>query len=439
MSTKVKLLLMVLVVIYNNLSGQQKLSLIKAQEFATKNANSVTQALYDEQLAKLQADQLLAMGLPQLNGSVQYQNFIDLPTSVIPAGIFGPTETKVKFGVPHQMTAGVSGSQLLFDGSWLVGLQASREYAKLTNTQVKKSTFLIKHEVAQAYHLAVIAKESIVLLNNGKTLIEQSLNETKALYKEGFLEEQNVDQLQLTLNDWVTRIVVAEANAKLTLDLLKFKMGMPIQTEIELEDNSESLATSANEALLSSPLSIEGNLDVQLANQALGMQTLNLKNKKTAALPNLAAFYNLQTQALRQEFNFADTKKQWYPIQLWGIQMNIPLLSGGMRYKSIQYANLEVEKSKSIATLAREGALLSFNSAKTNYMSALATTKNNKASLELAEKIFTRTNEKYKEGLVSSFELTQANNQVLQAQGNYVQSLLQLLNTKDELQKALNQ
>jgi len=181
MGTKVKRLLMVLVVIYNNLSGQQKLSLIKAQEFATKNANSVTQALYDEQLAKLQADQLLAMGLPQLNGSVQYQNFIDLPTSVIPAGIFGPTETKVKFGVPHQMTAGVSGSQLLFDGSWLVGLQASREYAKLTNTQVKKSTFLIKHEVAQAYHLAVIAKESIVLLNNGKTLIEQSLNETKAL------------------------------------------------------------------------------------------------------------------------------------------------------------------------------------------------------------------------------------------------------------------
>ncbi len=439
MSTKLKLLLMALVVFYNNLSGQQKLSLIKAQEYAVKNANSVTQSLYDEQLAKLQADQLLAMGLPQLNGSVQFQNFLDLPTSVIPAGIFGPQETKVKFGVPYQMTAGVSGSQLLFDGSWLVGLQASREYAKLTSTQVKKSAFNIKHEVAQAYYLAVIAKESIVLLNNGKILVEQSLNETKALYKEGFLEEQNVDQLQLTLNDWNARIVVAEANAKLTLDLLKFKMGMPIQTEIELEDNSENLSASANDALLSAPLSVEGNFDVQLANQALGLQTLNLKNKKAAALPNLAAFYNLQTQALRQEFNFADTKKQWYPIQLWGVQMNIPLVSGGMRYKSIQYANLEVEKSKSIATLAKEGALLAFNSAKTNYLSAMSTTKNSKASLELAQKIFNKTNQKYKEGLVSSFELTQANNQVLQAQGNYVQSLLQLLNTKDELQKALNQ
>jgi outer membrane protein TolC len=437
MSIKVKLLLIALVVFYNNLSGQQKLSLIKAQEYAVKNANSVTQSLYDEQLAKLQADQLLAVGLPQLNGSVQFQNFLDLPTSVIPAGIFGPTETKVRFGVPYQMTAGVSGSQLLFDGSWLVGLQASREYAKLTSTQVKKSAFNIKHEVAQAYHLAVIAKESIALLSNGKTLIEQSLGETKALYKEGFLEEQNVDQLQL--NDWNARIVVAEANAKLTMDLLKFKMGMPIQTEIELEDNSENLSASANEALLSAPLSIEGNFDVQLANQALGLQTLNLKNKKAAALPNLAAFYNLQTQALRQEFNFADTKKQWYPIQLWGVQMNIPILSGGRRYKSIQYAQLEVEKSKSIATLAREGALLSFNSAKTNYLSAMATTNNSRASLALAEKIFNKTNQKYKEGLVSSFELTQANNQVLQAQGNYVQSLLQLLNTKDELQKALNQ
>ena len=430
-----------LMTILNSLKAQQKLTLLQAQDFAIKNANSVTQSRYDEDLAKIQVDQVLAIGLPQLNGSVQFQNFLNLPTSIIPGAIFGAPgqDVKVQFGVPYQMTAGLTGSQLLFDGSWFVGIQASKEFMQLAAIKTKKSEFEIKHQVAQSYFLAVIAKETIQLYEEGKKLIAQSLQETKSLYKEGFVEEQSIDQLQLALNEWESRIIIAQANATLTLDLLKFNMGMPLNNEIDLQDNSGTLTADASTALLEAKFIAESNYDVQIINKAMSLQGLNIKSKKAALLPNLAGFYNLQTQALRREFDFADTKKQWFPIQLWGVQMNVPILSGGGKYKSIKRAEVELAQLNANSNMAKQGAQLAYKNAQTAYLTALKSVENAKASLELSNKIFAKTNLKFKEGIGTSFELTQVNNQVLQAQGGYVQALLQMLNAKDQLQKALNQ
>jgi len=430
-----------LMTILNSLKAQQKLTLLQAQDFAIKNANSVTQSRYDEDLAKIQVDQVLAIGLPQLNGSVQFQNFLNLPTSIIPGAIFGAPgqDVKVQFGVPYQMTAGLTGSQLLFDGSWFVGMQASKEFTQLAAIKTKKSEFEIKHQVAQSYFLAVIAKETIQLYEEGKKLIAQSLQETKSLYKEGFVEEQSIDQLQLALNEWESRIIIAQANATLTLDLLKFNMGMPLNNEIDLQDNSGTLTADASTALLEAKFIAESNYDVQIINKAMSLQGLNIKSKKAALLPNLAGFYNLQTQALRREFDFADTKKPWFPIQLWGVQMNVPILSGGGKYKSIKRAEVELAQLNANSNMAKQGAQLAYKNAQTAYLTALKSVENAKASLELSNKIFAKTNLKFKEGIGTSFELTQVNNQVLQAQGGYVQALLQMLNAKDQLQKALNQ
>ena len=427
--------------ILHSLYAQQKLTLLQAQDYAIKNANSVTQSRYDEELAQIQVDQVLAVGLPQLNGSVQFQNFLNLPTSIIPGAIFGAPgqDVKVQFGVPYQMTAGLNGSQLLFDGSWFIGMQASKEYTQLAALKTKKSEFEIKHQVAQSYFLAVIAKETIQLYEEGKKLIAQSLQETKALFKEGFVEEQSIDQLQLALNEWESRIIIAQANASLTLDLLKFNMGMPLNTEVELQDNTNSLTSEASTALLEAKFVIENNFDVQLINKAMSLQGLNIRSKKAARLPNLSGFYNLQTQALRREFDFADTKKQWFPIQLWGIQMNVPILSGGGKYKSIKRAEVELAQLNANSNMAKQGAQLAYKNAQTGYLTALKSVENSKASMELSNKIFAKTNLKFKEGIGTSFELTQVNNQVLQAQGAYVQALLQMLNAKDQLQKALNQ
>jgi outer membrane protein TolC len=216
-------------------------------------------------------------------------------------------------------------------------------------------------------------------------------------------------------------------------------MGMPLNTEVELQDNTNSLTAEASTALLEAKFVIENNFDVQLINKAMSLQGLNIRSKKAARLPNLAGFYNLQTQALRREFDFADTKKQWFPIQLWGIQMNVPILSGGGKYKSIKRAEVELAQLNANSNMAKQGAQLAYKNAQTGYLTALKSVENSKASMELSNKIFAKTNLKFKEGIGTSFELTQVNNQVLQAQGAYVQALLQMLNAKDQLQKALNQ
>ena len=184
------------------------MTLAQAKAYAIEHAFQVKSAQYAAQTAKLQTDELIAIGLPQINGSVGYQNFIDRPTSILPGEFFGmPGQNiAVQFGVPQTMTFGLSASQLLFDGSWLIGLQASKAYAALQQKQITKSEIDVKRATEEAYQLAVIAKESVTLLSSSREILANTLEHTTALNKEGFVEEQDVQQLTLSLNELDNRI-----------------------------------------------------------------------------------------------------------------------------------------------------------------------------------------------------------------------------------------
>lgn len=416
-------------------------SLKEAQDYAVKNSFNVQSVRHDAEAARLQTKELTGIGLPQLNGSVQYQNFIDLPTSIIPGDFFGAPgqDVKLQFGVPQQMTAGLSASQLLFDGSWLVGLQASKTYAQLQQQQVQLSERDVRKNVMDAYGYVLIAEDGLNILMTSKTLLENTLRETNSLYKEGFTDEQSVDQLQLNLNDINNRITNAQGQLELTKTLLKYTMGYPMTSEITLTDKSEALLLGNTDQILSTTYNAETALEYQLSKTGLQMQELNLKNEKAKTLPSLAAFYNLQAQALRREFNFADTSKPWFPVQLWGVQLNVPIFSGGRRYYSIQRAKVGVLKTKEQLDFVKESTTLLYLQAKTEYQTALGNYNLAKSSVELAERIQSKTLIKFKEGVASSFELSQTNNQVIMAQGTFVQAMMNLLNAQTKLQKSLNQ
>ncbi|MCC6599290.1 MAG: TolC family protein [Crocinitomicaceae bacterium] len=443
MSDKLKVpILLLVVVLTSRLQAQENvsLSLQQAQEYAVKNSFSVKSSQYDTKSAELQTEELLALGFPQLNGSLQYQNFIDLPTSIVPGDFVGMPgqDLRLKFGMPHQMTAGLSASQLLFNGSWLVGLQASKAFAELKQKQVQKSEIDIKRDVAKAYNLALIATESNHLLRSSQEVLSGLVKETNALYKEGFTEEMDVDQLQLSLNDIEYQIANAEQQMKITKDLLKFTIGMPIATNIELTDKPDELLTASSAELLSANFSSEVGIDFQIAQVGLALQKINLKNERSKFLPALSAFYNLQSQALRHDFNFVDTSKPWFPIQLWGIQLSVPIFSGGQEVKRVQQAKVEVQRMTDMVTLTKEGALLEYNQTKTEYEYALKNYTSTKNSLDLAEKILSKTNIKFKEGVSTSFEVSQNTAQVIQAKGAHIQAMLNLMNARIALTKALN-
>ncbi len=420
------------------IAQSQQLSLIQAQDFALKNAFQVKSAQYDKTSADYTSDELLGIGLPQLNGSVQYQNFINLPTSIIPGDFFGAPgqDVKVQFGVPHQMTVGLTASQLLFDGTWLVGLEASKAYAELQRKYIQKSEVEIRAKTADAYSAVLTAQANLVVLRDLLTSMQSLLNDTEAMQREGFSEQQDVDQLMLSVNELMIQISYTEQYVKITKDLLKFTIGMPLSTEVELTDTWESLTETAGDDVLS--FNPSTSIDVQLAENGLLMQQLNVKSKKAALMPNLAAFYNLQTQGLRDEFDYFDTSLPWFPIQLWGIQLNVPILSGGSKSKTIKKTEVEVQRMTDMVSMTKEAVQLEYNTATTEISFSKKRMTQAKANLELAKSILQKEETKYREGLSNSFNITQRNQQVIDPQRAYITAAIAYMNAQTKLNKVLN-
>lgn len=417
------------------------MNLAEAQDYAVKNAFKVKTAKADEQSAALTTDELIGYGLPQVNASVEYQNYINLPTSLVPAEFFGGEPgsfAKLQFGTPHNTTVGLSATQLLFDGSWLVGLEAAKSYASLQKKQVQKSEIEVKNDVAKSYHLAVISTKNLALIRESREVLARMVDETKELLKNGFAEEQDVQQLQLSLNELDNRLAHAEHQEKITYDLLKFNMGMPLITELTLTENADNLVESARATGTGDGFSADANIDVQLVQGGLAMQQLGLKNQRSKLLPQAGAFYNLQTQAQRNKFNFFDTSEPWFPVQLWGVRITVPVFSGMSKTKNIQKAKVEVQRMTDMLSMTREAALLEYNSAKTDMEYAGKNLRSTQDNLDLAEEILRKTNIRFKEGLATSFEVSQNTNQILVAQGNYIQAMFQLLEAETRLKKALN-
>lgn len=417
------------------------LSLAQAQQQALQNALAVKNARYDAEIAELTTRELLGIGLPQLSGSLQYQNFINLPTSVIPGEFFGAPgqQVKVQFGVPHQMTAGLSASQLLFNGSWLVGLQASKAYSALQEKQTAKSEQDIKKQVAESYQTALVVDATLAQLRDSRDILNSTVVQTQALLDAGFAEVQDVEQLQLTLNGLDVQIAYLIQQSKLAKDVLKVLIGTPLSTEIRLTDTVDGLMQNTGKDMLNVPFAVEATPDYQVLQGALGMQQLNVKAKKTELLPNVAAFYNLQTQALRNQFDFFDTKQQWFPIQLWGLQLNVPIVSGGSKMATIKKAEVEVRRYTDMLAITKNSLELEYRSARADFEYAMNNLQQTKANVELAKSILEKTNIKFKEGIGTSFEITQNTNQVLQAQSSYIQAMQQVLNAQVRLAKSLNQ
>jgi outer membrane protein TolC len=419
-------------------STPASLTLIQAQDYALKHAFQIKSAQYDKSSADFTSDELLGIGLPQVNASVQYQNFIDLPTSIIPGDFFGAPgqDVRVQFGVPHQMTVGLSASQLLFDGTWLVGLQASKAYAELQRKYVTKSEVEIRAKTAEAYSAALTIQANLAVLRELLTNMQQLLSDTEAMQKAGYSEQQDVDQLMLSVNELMIQIGYTEQYVNITKDLLKFTIGMPLSTEISLTDTWESLTTIEGDDVLA--FNPSNSIDVQLAENGLLMQQLNVKSKKAALMPNFAAFYNLQTQGLRDEFDYFDTSLPWFPIQLWGVQLNIPILSGGTKSKTIKKTEVEVQRLTDMVSMTKESVQLEYNTATTELSFSKKNMTQAKANLELAKSILDKEQVKYREGLSNSFNITQRNQQVINAQSAYIKAAISYMNAQTKLNKVLN-
>jgi outer membrane protein TolC len=425
-------------------TGSVSMSLEEAVSYALDNSYSVQYAEMDVRAASRRNKELTAIGLPQINGEVSFTNFLELPTTVIPANAFNPGApadelVDVQFGTDYSSTASLSASQLIFDGTYIIGLKAAKTYVKLNQQAREQTENEIKRQVTEAYGLALLAIESHAILNKNYDNLQTLLLETEQLYEAGFREELDVDQLRLQLSGLENTRRKAERNVQITHNLLKFQIGMPVATELVLSSPLESLAQSAfNPQLIEKEPSLDKHADLLPALTNVELRKLNVRVERMAGAPNLAGFFTTQQQAFRNDLGFFGQNSQWFPNTFWGVQLNVPIFSGFMRHNKVQQAKIDVERAETQLDQAREGVLLEIATQKANYTSALEVYNTEKENMTLAEKIDETTRKKYQEGLATSFDLQQAENQMLSAQQSYLRATLDLINSRAALEKALD-
>jgi len=422
--------------------AQQSYSLKEAQDYAVKHSFSAQKAELDVRTAQSKIKETTAAGLPQINAEGSYNDNIQVPSSAIDPGTFAGMPTgrlqRVQFGVRHAMTGAITASQLLFSGSYIVGLQASKAYSDLANTQKEKTEVQIRQDVASAYFLVIASKENVATLSKAYNTLEQTTKDTKALYENGLTEESSADQLTLNLNNLKNTLENATQQAEQALNLLKFQMGLPQESAISVSESMESLTEVNSSDLMDSKVDASVTLDFKLAQQNMRMQYLNLKSKRASYLPTLAMFATHQQNGFAQKFKDFDYKGGFYPATIVGFKLTVPIFSSGMKHEQVVQAKLDFDRAKIMEVQAKEGIALEQQNARINYTFQLKNFDNQKENLALAEKVKNKTAIKFKEGVASSFELSQIESQYLTAQGNYIQAVINLLNAKTQFQKAFN-
>lgn len=443
----------------HNISAQEGLTLAQAQAYAIENAYSVQAAQLDLKKVEEQIKETKAIGLPQVNAEGAFQNFLDIPVQVIPdfisPAVFGTliqtgvlpadspepeaTFVEAQFGTKYTASLGITASQLIYDGTYLIGLKAIRGVRELTNVQLEKTEEDIKVQIADSYHLCLAAEENVKILKESSGILEKTLSDTKALYTNGFVEEQDVEQLELSMRSISNQLQNARNQRTTAYELLKFQMGISQSEEIALASDIESLVNSAvSIGLATNEFNIDNDIDYRVALNNKVLQELNVRGKKAAFQPSLSGFYNYQTSAQRNEFNLFEVDQDWFPTTVWGLSLKIPIFSSGMRRSQVQQAKIESKRADLFLKQAKEGAALELKSTRNDMIFGIENYQTSLESKELATRIFDKTQIKYNEGISSSFELTQAKNQLLETQGLYVSAVLNLLNSANALNKALN-
>ena len=442
------LLILILSLFLSALSFAQQgdvmeLSVKDAVVYAWENSQKSKTAAIDVQQADKDVWIQAARGLPIVNGNVNFNNFIDLPTSVFDASSFNPLAppgelAELQFGQPYTMDAGITASLQLFDGSYIIGVKGAKGFQKMSRDMEKMTKNEVKTIVGEAYYTSQIAKENVRLLKENIANMEKTLAETGALYKEGFAEEMDVEQLDLLMNQMQNRLKQAERQHEATLNLLKYKMGMPIETKINLSDDLETLWTlQSNEELMAMELDLNSNLAYDLIKQDVVMHGYLVKLEESKYYPRLNAFFDYKQQAFRQEFSFFDFDRAWYPQTLWGVQLSVPIWDNLGGVASIKKAKLEQQKVKNRLADTEQALKLQAVTAKSNFASALEQLDTSTENIDLALRIREKTLIKYNEGLASSMELTTAENQLIQAQADYISTLFSAMNAKLEMKKVL--
>ncbi len=421
--------------------SQKEFTLKQAQDYAIQANERVKNAQIDLEIAQKKVRETTAIGLPQISGSLDFQNFIDIPTSVVPnftkrPGDPGPDKLELKFGTEYTLNAGLQLTQIIFNGNYLVGLQAAKAYKNTSEVLIEKSKIDVKNDVASAYYTVLMLKNNIGTLEDSQAKMEELLNRTQILIDEDMIEKTQASQLKLSILQIQNGISKIKSQIEVAKNLLKMQMGMDLSEDIVLTENLGDFLDL--ELQLVENYNPTTNINHQVLETQLTLSNLNLKNKKANYLPSLTGFFSHKQSAQRNEFNFFDGDEKWYPTTIWGLSLNVPIYSSGKKKSQVDQAALKVIKTQNTLKQADRGLELKMKQAITNYKNAVDSYKIQQEAIKVAQEIVDMTVTKYKLGSALSLELTQVESQFLNTQSALNTAAFEVVQAKHEIDKLLN-
>ena len=446
MKNAIKLLLVITMTTFQVIAQENKntFTLLEAEEYALGHNEKVKNADLDVLAAEKKIWETIAIGLPQAKLEGQFQQLIDIPVSVVDATLFNPlappgTVMEFKMGQEFSTNATLNVNQLLFDGSYVVGLQFTKFYKKISETALLKSQQEVKALVREAYYNILIAQKNVDLLDSIALTTKQLWEQSQGYYEAGFLLKEDLDQFEITFNRMELNLKNSKNQLGIAKNMLKLQMGISMQDEISLSQNFDELLSEieANNPALQS-FSIENNFDYIMLSQQKTLDEFNLKNEKSKYLPSAYAFLTHSQNAYRSEFDFFQDKP-WYPTTIWGIGLTVPITTSGQKIMKVQQAEIKIEQDQNNIEQVKRGLEFQELQLKAMFINAYEKMHLEEQNVNLAQNIYQKSIERKEVGAISALDVTQKQNQLLQAEGNYIAAIMEMLNYKISLDKLYNQ
>lgn len=416
----------------------REFSLQSVQKYAVDYSYETKRSQLDILAARKKMRETLLTGFPQLYSTIGYMNNLELATVLIPNIFEGNFDEKipVQFGTQHNASVNFVLNQLVFNGSYIVGLKASKIYRQLADQNHERTQLDILETVTNTYYLILVAEESERILISNIENLEKTHYEIRERYKEGFVAETDADLVQISVIKLKNSLQTIVRQKEIGYQLLKFQMGLDLNEQIVLTDKLEDILQQIDISETGdADFDLQQNIDYRLLETQEKLSEMALKNEKAQYYPTISAFYSFQWNAFRDEFTFFNFKEDWFRTQVLGLNISIPVFRSGVQKAKVAQASIALEQAQNAKIQVSQGLAVEAASARSTLDSAYENYLNTKENVELSKKVYDTTLIKYNEGVASSLDLTQANDKYLVAQSDFIQAMSGLLTAKNKLDR----
>lgn len=413
-------------------SEAKKFSLQDAVAHAKKYNSTLKNSALDVISAEKKVKEVLALGLPNVNATGSFNNYLTVPSSVID---FGGAKQVIRFGVPFSATGSIAASQLLFDGGFLMGLKASKEYVQLAKINLKRTEVETEISVSKTYYGILLAQTSLKLINANLDALGKTKFDLEKLVQNGFLDRTEFDKVSLQYSSLELQRDKLIDQQKTLMMVLKIQLGLNFEDQIELTDELIKIYEASKLTIPANKVDYNNRLEYQLINQAISLNTLDKKRYQFGYAPSLVGIFSTQRNSFGQ--TFGDLGKNWYEGTLWGLNLSIPIFDGFKKSAQIQQASINIKKAENDKKLLSNVIEQEVFIARTTYDRSAKQLEVQKKNLDLAQDIYNRTELKFKNGLTSSLELTIAQRDLETARASYLNTMYDYFVAQLDLRKAL--